>query len=167
MIINSSIEIIIPKTNKELENARRLGHEYINVMCKNPILARYLQNQNYQDEIDKMPFGYEFPDGVYLLAYGNKEEPAGIVALRRLDHSICEMKRLYVSPKFQGFGLGRTLVERLIIEAKQLGYSKMRLDNSRSAMAKANSLYAAIGFYEIEPYNENFVDDAYFMEKIL
>src|SRR5262249_25661062 len=114
----------------------------------------------------KMPKGYEPPQGIYLLAYVDNKA-AGTVALKRLDNDICEMKRLFVSPKFRGIGLGKLLAERIIDEAKKFGYTKMRLDNSRSVMAKAVLLYKSLGFYEIEPYNQNFVADALFMEKIL
>jgi len=161
-----TINIIVPASKSELEDARRLGYEYVEAMGKNPILEPYFKDQNFLLEIDKMPKGYEPPDGIYLLAYV-ENEAAGTVALKRLDDEFCEMKRLFVSPKFQGIGLGKLLAERVMDEATKLGYAKMRLDNSRSVMAKAILLYKSLGFYEIEPYNQNFVPDALFMEKIL
>ena len=161
-----AIKIIIPTLKSELEEARKLGYEYVEAMGKNPVLKPYFKDQNFLLEIDKMPKGYEPPQGIYLLAYVDNEA-AGTVALKCLDNEICEMKRLFVNPKFQGIGLGKLLAERVIDEAKKLGYTKMRLDNSRSAMAKAVSLYKSLGFYEIERYNQNFVADALFMERIL
>ena len=160
------IKIITPKSESEIEDGRLLGYEYVETIGNDPVLKPYFKNQNFLPEIDKMPKGYEAPDGVYLVAYVN-DEPAGTIALKKLDNTICEMKRLYVRPKFQGLGLGKKLVEQLIIESKRLNYIKMRLDNSKTAMAKANRLYESMGFYEIEPYNDNFVADAFFMEKIL
>jgi GNAT superfamily N-acetyltransferase len=100
-------------------------------MGKNLILESYFKDQNFLPEIDKMPKGYEPPQGIYLLVYVDNEA-AGTVALKRLDNDICEMKRLFVNPKFQGIGLGKLLAERVIDEAKKLGCTKMRLDNSRS-----------------------------------
>ncbi len=104
--------------------------------------------------------------GDLLTSYVN-HEAAGTAALKCLDIDICEIKRLFVSPNFQGIGLGKLLADRVIAGAKKLGYSKMRHDNSRSVMAKAMSLYRSLGFYEIEPYNQNFVVDALSMEKTL
>lgn len=161
-----AIKIIIPTSHSELEDARKLGYEYVETMGKHPVLASYFKDQNFFAEIDKMPKGYEKPDGVYLLAYVD-DQAAGTVALKRLDPHICEMKRRFVRPAFQGLGLGKLLAERVIDEAKDLGYTKMRLDNSRSVMARAISLYKSLGFYEIDSYNNNFVADALFMEKIL
>jgi putative acetyltransferase len=161
-----SIEIIKPSTQREITDGRALSYEYIDHMGGQPLLRPYFEAQNFDADIDKMPQGYEFPDGVFLVAYVDGVA-AATVAVHRLDDTTCEMKRLYVRPQFQGNGLGKLLTERAILEAKDLGYHKMRLDNSRSVMAKANAMYKRLGFYEIEPYNKNFVADAYFMEKIL
>src|ERR1700749_4189114 len=143
-----TIKIIIPKAASELEDGRKLGYEYVETIGKNDILAPYFQGQNFLAEIDKMPVGYEPPNGIYLIVYADNQ-PAGIVSLRRFDLNTCEMKRLFVSPLFRGIGLGKLLAERVMEEAKKLGYFKMRLDNSRSVMAKAVTLYRSLGFYEI------------------
>ena len=160
------IEIVIPNNRRQIAEGRELNYEYTEEIGAQPLLRPYFETQHFDADIDNMPHGYEAPDGVYLLAYVNGIA-AGTVAVRRLDDTTCEMKRLYVRQAFQGMGLGRLLVQRAIAESQTLGYSRMRLDNSKSVMAKANALYASLGFYEIEPYNKNFVADAYFMEKLL
>lgn len=160
------IRIIIPQKESEVLDGRRLSYEYIEHIGSQPLLRPYFQAQNFAVEIEKMPKGYEFPDGAFFVAYADGVS-AGTIAIRRLDHITCEMKRLYVRQDFHGLGIGRLLCEKAIEEAKRLGYRRMRLDNSRSVMSKANLLYKELGFYEIAPYNENFVEDAYFMEKLL
>lgn len=160
------IEIIVPTSTSEVADGRALNYEYIEQLGAQPLLRPYFEAQNFATDIDQMPRGYEAPDGVYLVAYVNKV-PAGTVAVRRLDETTCEMKRLYVRPAYQGLGLGRMLAEKVVMESKKLGYARIRLDNSKSVMTKANALYTSLGFYEIEPYNKNFVADSYFMEKIL
>jgi GNAT superfamily N-acetyltransferase len=65
------------------------------------------------------------------------------------------MKRLFVRPEFRGFGLGRALVEKFISDARDLGYSIMRLDTVAEKMGEAVRLYKTLGFYEIPAYYPN------------
>ena len=67
---------------------------------------------------------------------------------------ICEMKRLYVRAEFRGMGVGRLLAERLIGEARRIGYDRIYLDTLPS-MAKAQLLYEQLGFKEIAAYCHN------------
>ena len=87
----------------------------------------------------------------------------GCVALRKLGDSICEMKRLYVKPQFRGRGLGKALVERIIEEGTELGYTKMRLD-TLDRLKEAMAVYEAFGFRRIEPYYVNPLPDVVYWE---
>ena len=61
------------------------------------------------------------------------------------------MKRLFVRPAFRAHGVGRMLAERIIAEARAIGYRHMSLDTLPS-MGRAQQLYEVLGFREIEPY---------------
>ena len=92
------------------------------------------------------------------------EKPAGTIALRRLSEHSCEAKSLFVRPEFRGQAIGRALAERLIIEARQAGYERMRLDTVQGKMDAAIALYRELGFKEIIPYCNNSMENTLYME---
>ena len=91
-------------------------------------------------------------------------QPAGCVALHKLDGENCEMKRLYVRPQFRGHGLGLALAERVIADARQIGYKYLRLDTVEPVMRAAVAMYRRLGFREIAPYRPNPIEGALYME---
>jgi putative acetyltransferase len=119
--------------------------------------------QNFDQELAALPGDYAPPDGRLLLATC-ADVPAGCVALHKLDTVICEMKRLYVRPQFRGRGLGRILAERIITEARQIGYKQLRLDTVEPVMRTAVAMYRTLGFHEIAPYRRNPIEGALYME---
>lgn len=119
--------------------------------------------QNFDHELAALPGDYAPPDGRLLLGEF-KGELAGCVALHRLDRETCEMKRLYLRPKFRGEGIGRALAERIIAEARTIGYKAMRLDTVEPVMKNAVQLYRDLGFREIAPYRSNPIAGALYME---
>jgi putative acetyltransferase len=119
--------------------------------------------QEFGQELAGLPGPYGPPSGCLLLATVG-DEPAGCVALKQLADGVCEMKRLYVRSRHRGTGLGRTLAEGIIREAKRLGYRAIRLDTVPSVMGSAVALYRALGFRDIPPYCFNPVPGALYME---
>ena len=122
---------------------------------------KYLDIQHYDDELRRLETKYAPPGGrLYLLLRGN--EAAGCVALRRIDGQRGELKRLYVRPAFRGKGLGRLLAERIINDAREIGYSQLLLD-TMPCLTAARQLYRELGFYEIPCYNDSPLDDTVFL----
>ena len=145
------------KTPAQIAQARELFLEYANS------LGFSLCFQNFDKELAELPGDYEPPDGRLLLAL-YEEELAGCVALHKLDGEICEMKLLYLRPKFRGKGLGRALAEEVISEARQIGYKRMRLDTVEPVMKDAVAMYRRLGFREITPYRPNPMHGTLYME---
>ncbi|MGA8442069.1 MAG: GNAT family N-acetyltransferase [Candidatus Sulfotelmatobacter sp.] len=119
--------------------------------------------QNFDTELAGLPGKYAPPEGRLLLV-DYQGQLAGCVAMRKLESGICEMKRLYLRPQFRGKGLGRALAERIISEARQIGYGRMRLDTVEPAMKDAVATYHKLGFTEIPPYCQNPIAGATYME---
>ena len=77
--------------------------------------------------------------------------PVGLGGLKAASNTVGEIKRVYVQPSARGHGIGRTLVERLIEDARGLRFERLRLE-SAAFMREAHSLYRLYGFREIEPF---------------
>lgn len=104
----------------------------------------------YEDEIATLPGKYAPPDGRLLLAL-DAGEAAGCVAFYKFDEGVCEVKRLWARRKFRGKKVGRLLVEKLIEEARNIGYSSMIL-STVDILTEAQSLYTSLGFKPTAPY---------------
>ena len=121
--------------------------------------------QQFDREMANLPGDYARPRGRLVLARV-AGEPAGCVALRPLGDDVAEMKRLYVRASCRGMGIGRTLAERVIDEARALGYRTVKLD-TLPAMADAQRLYRELGFADTPAYNDNPVDGVRFLALVL
>jgi putative acetyltransferase len=154
---SNSLLIRIADSFEDFQQARELFREY------EAWIETDLCFQSFEQELADLPGKYAPPDGRLMLAF-HDQRLAGCVALRKLDEGICEMKRLFLRPGFQGKGLGRLLIDGIIREAREVGYQRMRLDTLPPQMNKAIALYRALGFREIAPYYDNPVPGALFME---
>jgi ribosomal protein S18 acetylase RimI-like enzyme len=144
-------------SNKEVQQARKLFEEYAAWLGINPCF------QNVDKELAELPGEYAPPSGRLFLANEN-DQTAGCVGLRKIGDGIGEMKRLYVRPDFRGQGLGRTLTETILQEAREIGYRRVRLDTLPGKMDQAIAMYRSLGFKNIAPYYDNPVEGVAFME---
>ncbi|WP_438026605.1 GNAT family N-acetyltransferase [Sorangium sp. So ce233] len=109
--------------------------------------------QGFAGELAHLPGSYAPPSGRLLLCTV-EQIPRGCVALQAINSEDCEMKRLYVQPGQRGLGLGRRLVDRVLDEARAIGYRRIFLDTLPS-MARAMAMYEALGFKDVGPYRHN------------
>lgn len=141
------IEIHTAQTPDDLESIRVLFREY------QQGLGVDLCFQDFQAELEGLPGKYVAPAGALLIA---KEglSACGCVAVRPMEGTICEMKRLFVRPEWRGRGLGRRLARTILDQARSLGYAVMRLD-TLDRLTEAMMLYESLGFRRIRAYYDN------------
>ena len=85
---------------QDMEPVRELFREYADWLKVD------LCFQGFERELATLPGDYAPPDGRLLLAW-HHEKPVGCVALRRIDATTGEIKRLYVRPGQRGRRTGR------------------------------------------------------------
>ena len=145
------------------EEVGELFREYTRMLVElDPEFQKSLDEQNYDEELEHLEDKYGLPGGRLYLAWQDGQL-AGCVGMKRLDEKTGELKRLYVRPAFRGLHLGRELVERIIRDARSLGYRRLMLD-TMPELVSARRLYENMGFHVTERYNNSPLDTTIFME---
>lgn len=139
-----SVAIQQASSNEQIAHVRELFLEYAEW------LGFSLCFQGFDQELASLPGRYAPPSGRLFLAVVDGQA-AGCIGLREMEPGVCEMKRLYVRPQFRGHQLGRVLIQKLLDEARAIGYTRMQLDTIPGQMDRAIALYREFGFEEITP----------------
>lgn len=155
----TNLEFIQVTTPEHYQEARKLFKEYAEH------LGIDLSFQHFETELQEIEEKYSPPKGGIILCC-NEGQYIGCIAIKGLDNTYGEVKRMFVQPHFQGLGIGKILLEKAIELALNCSYELIRLDTLNYMMA-AIHLYKAYGFYEIEPYYHNPNSTAVFFEKNL
>jgi len=142
-----SIRLLQATTPREWAEARRLVREYAATLDVD------LSFQNFEQELEHFTSEYGAPSGAFILA-ADAGQCVACIGVRRFAEEVGEIKRLYVTPAARGRGLGRLLVERIIDEAKHLGYRSLLLD-TLPFMKEAQALYVSLGFQPTSAYRFN------------
>jgi ribosomal protein S18 acetylase RimI-like enzyme len=170
---SAGLELLEASTPEHIQITRELFNQYA------ASLNFDLCFQSFEQELASLPGDYAPPAGRLFLAFW-KGEAIGCGALRKFvvsknaadqaaedADSICEMKRLYVKPEGRGQRIGLAMAERLIADARTIGYRRMRLDTVPASMGAAVKMYRTFGFREIAPYRFNPTPGVIFMELML
>jgi GNAT superfamily N-acetyltransferase len=157
MINEKKIIITDAVSQEDCDHVRKLIYHFVNWHRTRhlediELINEYFDDKAFEEEMERLPGKYSKPDGRLLLALYDGE-PAGCVALRKIDDQTCEMKRMFVYTKFHGKGIGRALSEKLVNEARIIGYQTIKLDTSFRQI-EAQKLYQSIGFNVTKPYYE-------------
>jgi DNA-binding MarR family transcriptional regulator/GNAT superfamily N-acetyltransferase len=91
------------------------------------------------------------PRGAFVVASVDGETVAG-GALKTIAPGIGSLKRMWVSPSVRGLGFGRRMLDALEREARELGFTTLRLETNR-ALTEAIELYRSSGYAEVPAFN--------------
>jgi GNAT superfamily N-acetyltransferase len=153
-----SLNLVPVETSEQRESARALLVEYLrwvgDIARSSYGLSFDIEAMARSDIEDRSKF-YPPTGRFYLVRHDARD--IGVGCLKRLAQGVGEIQRMYIQPHVRGIGAGRALVQRLLRDAKALGYTKVRLESLR-ALAPAHTLYRSVGFVEVEPYADNSMD---------
>ena len=128
-------------------------------LSDNPFLSRIVKNTlaefganhpgtvYYDSTTDALYELFQKPGATYYVAEMNGEVigGGGIYPTDDLPHDTCELVKMYLVPKGRGLGLGRSLIEKCIEQAKEKGYKKIYLE-SMPELKHALKVYEKFGF---------------------
>jgi DNA-binding MarR family transcriptional regulator/GNAT superfamily N-acetyltransferase len=91
------------------------------------------------------------PLGGFLLASVDGA-PVACGAVKVMAPGIGYLKRMWVADAVRGLGIGRRMLAALETEARQLGFTTLRLETNRT-LTEALRLYREAGFRDVPPFN--------------
>ncbi len=100
------------------------------------------------DDADLVP-----PRGAFLVATVDGR-PVACGAVKGLSSETSSIKRMWVDDSMRGLGLGRLMLERLEAEARELGFSALRLETN-GTLTEAIRLYRTSGYREVAAFNDD------------
>lgn len=124
----------------------------------------FYESKGTLDDMDDIRQTYFENDGIFLVMT-DEDRIIGTGAVRKIDHEICEMKRIWLLFEYHGRGLGYRMIQELLVFARGKGYERIRLETDRDGQSRAYELYKRLGFYEIPRYSQH--QDEVAMEMVL
>jgi DNA-binding MarR family transcriptional regulator/N-acetylglutamate synthase-like GNAT family acetyltransferase len=92
------------------------------------------------------------PRGAFLVASVDGE-PVACGALKPIVPGIGYLKRMWVAPALRGLGFARRMLAALEQQARELGFTTLRLETNR-ALTEAIRLYESAGYVEVPSFND-------------
>lgn len=89
-----------------------------------------------------------YSGGALLVGY-EENAPVACIAIKKLDDTTCEAKRLFIKPENRGNGYARTMLNTMLDKAKELGFSEVTFTTKPSVMQIGYGLYKRMGFEEV------------------
>lgn len=95
----------------------------------------------------------EVPRAAFIIARIDGEA-VGCGALRPIDETTVEVKRMYTRPAYRRTGVAQVILAEMDRLARELGYSALKLQTG-PLQPEAAALYERVGYYPIPRYSGN------------
>jgi putative acetyltransferase len=105
-------------------------------------------------DMDDIQCSYIDRGGIFLVLTED-DRVIGTGSFWRLEEGVCEFKRIYLLPEYQGQGLGYRMIRELAGRARQMKYHTVRLETDPIRQPRAIALYRRLGFVEIPHYGSD------------
>ena len=125
----------------------------------------------HDKEVEDMYVAYTRPRTIYFVIEqeGKILGGGGIAPLDGGEENVCELKKMYFIPEARGKGLGKLILNKCLIAAKELGFELCYLETFHT-MHNAMRLYEHIGFARINKAMGNtghFSCDTFYIKKLI
>jgi DNA-binding MarR family transcriptional regulator/predicted GNAT family N-acyltransferase len=107
------------------------------------------------DDVELIP-----PRGAFLVMTIDGE-PVACGAVKSIARSIGYIKRMWVAGSVRGLGFGRRMLGALESQARELGFTTLRLETNRE-LVEAIGLYQSSGYVEVTAFNTEPYADHWF-----
>lgn len=93
------------------------------------------------------------PSGLFVIAKIG-DDVVGCGGVQWIDDATAEIRRMWVDSARRGIGLGKRLLRHLEGEVRSSCRARVLLDTN-ACLTEAISMYRALGYHDIERYNDN------------
>lgn len=138
-ILSDKNLIIRPATNEDTRLVKLLVYSVLDEYDLKP------DPSNADADLNDIEENYFKRGGLFVVIENKEGHLVGAAGIYPIDLHICELRKMYFMSQLRGKGLGREVLEIMINEAKQLGFTRMILETA-SVLKEAVTLYERFGF---------------------
>lgn len=93
-----------------------------------------------------------YSGGAIMVGYEGYK-PVACVAIRKIDDTTCEGKRLFIKPEYRGKGYARIMLKAMTDKASEIGFKEVVFTTKPEVMSVGYGLYKRMGFEELSEEN--------------
>lgn len=150
-LTSSRTRVAAASSPQEWDDGKRVVGELIQWLASTVKLDARAQQHDSNEELDSLADFYRAPAGQLLLGYvdGVARGSAGV---HLMSKETAELRRVWVSPEWRGYGLASELLQTALTVARDLGAREIWLETVSGHMDTAIGMYLRAGFRPVPHY---------------